>query len=49
MDELKEKLAEFAHSQWTGWMVYMFNKCCINADGTMTIPRWAVDRWGRQS
>jgi len=45
---MKEGLAELAHAQWSGWMEYLFSKCTSNADGTMTIPKWAVDRWKRQ-
>jgi len=45
---MREKLAEFAHKQWSGWMEYLFGKCTLNEDGTATIPKWAVDRWTRQ-
>ena len=45
---MKEKLAEFAHEQWSGWMKYLFEKSSQNPDGTMTIPKWAVERWSRQ-
>lgn len=45
---LKERLAKFAHIQWSGWMDYLFSKCTINEDGTATIPAWAVMRWKRQ-
>lgn len=44
-----EELAEFAHNQWSGWMIYLFSKCTLNDDGTMTIPVWAVERWQRQA
>lgn len=43
-----EDLAEFAHSQWSRWMRYLFSKCELNADGTMTMPKHQVDRWVRQ-
>lgn len=45
---MKERLAELAHKQWSGWMKYLFNKCSMNQDGTATIPAWAVKRWQRQ-
>lgn len=45
---LGERLAEFAHKQWSNWMDYVFSKCTINEDGTATIPKWAVERWKRQ-
>lgn len=43
-----ENGAAIAHSQWSGWMKYLFTKCADNCDGTATIPKWAVDRWKRQ-
>lgn len=47
-EELRERLANEAHKAWSGWMECLFSKCSINADGTMRIPLWAVDRWSRQ-
>jgi hypothetical protein len=29
-------------------MEYMFTKAPLNADGTWTMPAWAVERWQRQ-
>jgi len=50
--ELQEELAAFTHSQWSGWMMYLFSKCKSTTDGkdnvSMIIPKWAVDRWRRQ-
>jgi hypothetical protein len=48
MDVLKEGLAEYAHNQWSGWMEYLFEKSTKNEDGTVTIPKLAVERWERQ-
>lgn len=45
---MREKLANLCHSQWSGWMKYLFSKGTFNADGTWTMPRWAVDRWTKQ-
>lgn len=45
---LREKLAELAHSQWSGWMKYLFGSGTFNEDGTWTMPAWAVERWKRQ-
>ncbi|GAG20006.1 unnamed protein product [marine sediment metagenome] len=45
---LREKLAELAHSQWSGWMRYLFDKGTFNDDGTWTMPDWAVVRWKQQ-
>lgn len=51
---VREKLAEYAHTAWSGWMVYLFEKC--EGGGTVdgvepipvVIPGWAVERWQRQ-
>ena len=45
---MREELAEYAHDAWAGWMKYLFEKSILNADGTVTIPNWAVIRWRRQ-
>lgn len=45
---MREKLAQLAHDQWSGWMEYLFSKGTFNEDGTWTMPVWAVDRWKRQ-
>ena len=46
--DILDKFAEQAHISWSGWMKYLFTKSKINEDGTVTIPKWAVDRWTRQ-
>ena len=46
---VREKLAEYAHKAWSGWMDYLFLKSTLNLDGTVTIPVWAVERWKRQA
>jgi hypothetical protein len=50
-----EKLAKQAHLSWAGWTSYMFSKSIpykpgtIQAEeGSLVIPKWAVDRWKRQ-
>ncbi|MGH0417525.1 hypothetical protein [Bacillus cereus] len=48
-ETLKEDLSNLAHEQWSGWMEYLFSKSVKNEDGTVTIPKWAVDRWERQA
>lgn len=45
---MRERLAKLCHSQWSGWMRYLFSKGTFNDDGTWTMPKWAVDRWMRQ-
>lgn len=47
-EKLREILADLAHKQWAGWMEYLFRKSEKQADGTVVIPKWAVDRWQRQ-
>ena len=47
--DIREKFAEYAHDAWSGWMKYLFRKSTLNDDGTVTIPKWAVDRWQRQA
>ncbi len=47
-NNLREELAEYAHNQWIGWMEYLFKKSIDNQNGTVTIPKWAVDRWKTQ-
>ena len=46
---MREKLSEYAHNQWSGWMEYLFSKCVINENGEAIIPKWAVDRWKKQT
>lgn len=47
--DTRERLAEYAHDAWSGWMEYLFSKSEQNEDGTVTIPKWAVERWTRQA
>lgn len=50
-DELREKLAEYAHDAWSGWMKYLFGHCSFRGFrslGEAAIPHWAVKRWRRQ-
>lgn len=39
MIDVREKLAEYAHEAWSGWMEYMFSKCFVNRQGDCVIPR----------
>lgn len=55
---LKEKLAEFAHNQRSGWMKYLFSKCYeVRLKTTLTdpygevnlvIPKQEIDKLKRQ-
>jgi hypothetical protein len=46
--DAREALAAYAHEAWSGWKEYEFSKGTLNADGTWTMPAWAVERWTRQ-
>lgn len=49
MTDVREKLADYAHEAWAGWMKYMFSKSTRNQDGTINIsPRGYVDALDRQ-
>ena len=43
-----EKLAEYAHEAWSGWMRYLFSVSTVNSDGSVTIPASMARRWTRQ-
>jgi len=47
-DMLREELAKYAHEAWSGWMRYVFSESGLHSDGTMIIPKRAVERWTRQ-
>lgn len=47
-DDMIELLADFEHDRWSRWQKYLFSKCIVNSDGTLTIPKELVDRWTRQ-
>jgi hypothetical protein len=44
----RERLAEYAHEAWSGWMHYLFSRCGTTEDGGMHIPPKWVRRWQRQ-
>jgi len=45
---IREKLANYAHHAWSGWMIYLFSKSTVNSDNSVTIPPGLVQRWMRQ-
>jgi hypothetical protein len=47
-EELFERLASIEHERWADWQSYVHSKCVKNDDGTLTIPKWAVEQWERQ-
>jgi len=42
-----EKLAEYAHEAWSGWMEYMFELCWEDDNGNYIISEELVSRWLR--
>lgn len=53
-DDLRERLAEYAHEAWSGWMKYMLSKCEYRHQNEPDGPRIAVipaeslEHWQRQ-
>lgn len=47
MDNLRERLAEYAHEAWSGWMKYLFEKSEDTCD-FLIVPPGLRDRWKRQ-
>jgi len=48
---MREQLANLCHSQWSGWLEYMFSKCDSTTpleDSSLIIPAEFVKRWKRQ-
>lgn len=45
---IRELLADYAHEAWSGWMRYLFEKTETLPDGSVILPKWAVERWTRQ-
>ena len=48
-EKLFETLADIEHQRWSHWQKYMHSVCVKHEDGTLTIPKWAVDGWERQA
>ena len=56
--DVRERLADYAHEAWSGWMRYMFTIGTLLNDKWMSpepgqqakllLPEWAVERWQRQ-
>jgi hypothetical protein len=47
-DDIREQLAALAHEQWSGWMLYLFQKSDDGPNGSVVIPAELVSRWLRQ-
>ncbi len=45
---MKEKVSELCHTQWAGWIEYMFSKGTLHKDGSLTLLPEFVERWTRQ-
>lgn len=53
--ELRERLAELCHEQWSGWMNYLYGECdntitifAVNGETQAIIPKESTTRWFRQ-
>ena len=42
-----EKLADYAHEAWSGWMRYLFSLSRLHCEGVFIPERW-IERWMRQ-
>lgn len=52
-NDIREKLADQCHKQWSDWMEYLFYVCFPEGKfdeetGNWIIPEWAIKRWMRQ-
>jgi len=45
----REALAEYAHDAWVQRMGPMIVRASMDKDGTVTIPKWLVDRFRKTS
>lgn len=45
----KEQVADLCHSQWSSWMLYLFEKGTFQEDGTWIMPAEFVRRWQLQA
>ena len=43
-----EILAQYKHDRRSRWQRYLFSKCRVNKDGSLTIPKEFVERLARQ-
>ena len=55
--DIRERVANLCHEQWSGWMKYLFGKCeeevlthtyVLASERKTIIPKEFVDRWKRQ-
>lgn len=50
MNDLREKLAALSHSQWSGWMKYLFSRGQTTGNGDLfVLPKYWWTRWLRQT
>ena len=47
-EELREKLADLSHDQWSGWMKYMLSQGMRIDGGQWVMTKHSLDRWTRQ-
>ena len=43
-----EQLASIEHTRWANWQKHIHSICVKNKNGTLTIPKRAVDKWKQQ-
>ena len=43
-----ERLSEYAHEAWSGWLQYMFKEGRLSGTGELVIPKKLALRWNRQ-
>jgi len=48
LEQLRWRMAEYAHISWSNWMKYLFTKGKLNKSGSFTIDKKSVERWQRQ-
>jgi hypothetical protein len=48
LSEIRKRLASNAHLSWSGRMAYLFEHSRHNKNGSVTMPKRLVERWGRQ-
>lgn len=48
MREFVEQGADIEHERWSKWQRYLHGLCKKNADGSLTIPAWQVEKAERQ-
>lgn len=48
LEETREKLADYMHTEWSSWMDCLFDCGTRHSDGTFTINKYVVYDWTRR-